>query len=418
MATKQAIESTHVEEAIIATLLQNNDLLGELILKPYMFSDYQYKNFIEHVLEVGRINANELYMKALSDETFISKDDISRLYHEEFISRHHFKQYQIEILAAYQQRKSTELVSEYLNDRTIKNLMRVVDELNDVKALTVTREDKTGAFVRNVYTDIIEGTTANLVTTGYEGLDFKVLGFEAGQFNIIAARPSVGKTGFAINMMLNIARKGYTTSFFSLETNGEGIIRRAASNISGIDLELLKTSDRMTNEESEKVLKTLGYIDTLSINISDDTGITPQDIRAEAMRFRNTNHIIFIDYLQLMESEKKYDSRQTEVSAISRQLKKIALETGCVIIALSQLSRGVEQRQNKRPMLSDLRESGSIEQDANIVFMLYREDYYEMDEVVQDDNVSEVECNVVKNRDGSTGVVKFEYYKKTQRFYT
>ena len=145
--------------------------------------------------------------------------------------------------------------------------------------------------------------------------------------------------------------------------------------------------------------------------------MTPQDVREVASQKTDKPHVIFIDYLTLMQSDVPQRDRRLEVEKISRDLKIIAKETGCIIIALSQLSRGVESRSDKRPMMSDLREAGGIEQDANMIFFLYRDDYYDQD---QQDNItgkSEIEFIISKNKDGETGVVHLDFYKKTQRFY-
>lgn len=407
-----------IEETVVANLLQHNDLLGKLALKSEMFSDERCQKFIEYVLEIGRVDVNHLYHKSLQDDHFYTKDDLSRLYNEEFISENHFIQHQMDVLAEYQKRKATEEVSGFLNDRSINNFYELSDRLAELKQFSIIRENETEDHIRTVIENLFDDQPRDLITTGFDGMDRFMQGFESGQLNIIAARPSVGKTGFALNMMWNIAKLGYSTSFFSLETSGEGIIRRIVSNISNVQLNLFKTPQNITNDETSRVLSGLDMISKQLDNfrIITKAGATPQDVRSDAISNRNRKHVIFIDYLQLMESDVTYGDRQVEVSKISRDLKKIALETGCIIIALSQLSRGVEQRQNKRPMMSDLRESGAIEQDANMIMFLYRDDYYDQDEVDEENNISNVECIIAKNRDGQTGTVLFNYYKTTQKF--
>ena len=145
--------------------------------------------------------------------------------------------------------------------------------------------------------------------------------------------------------------------------------------------------------------------------------MTPQDVREVAMKSSDKPHVIFIDYLTLMQSDIPQRDRRLEVEKISRDLKIIAKETGCVIIALSQLSRGVESRNDKRPMMSDLREAGGIEQDANMIFFLYREDYYDKEMQDNETGKSDIEFIIAKNKDGETGTAELEFYKKSQRFY-
>lgn len=408
-----------IEETVVANLLQHNELLGKLALKPEMFSDERCQKFITYVLETGNVDVNHLYHKSLQDDHFYTKDDLSRLYNEEFISENHFIQHQMDVLAEYQKRKATEEVSNFLNDRNIKNFYELSDKLAELKQFSIIRQNETEDYIQTVIENLFDDQPKELITTGFDGMDRFIQGFEKGQLNIIAARPSVGKTGFALNMMWNIARLGYSTSFFSLETSGEGIIRRIVSNISNVQLNLFKTPQNITNDDTTKVLSGLDMISKQLDNfrIITKAGATPQDVRSDAINNRDRKHVIFIDYLQLMESDVTYGDRQVEVSKISRDLKKIALETGCIIIALSQLSRGVEQRQNKRPMMSDLRESGAIEQDANMIMFLYRDDYYDRDEIDEENGISEVECIIAKNRDGQTGTVLFNYFRPTQKFH-
>ncbi|MDV7956853.1 DnaB-like helicase C-terminal domain-containing protein, partial [Pseudomonas aeruginosa] len=170
-------------------------------------------------------------------------------------------------------------------------------------------------------------------------------------------------------------------------------------------------------DDLTKLTNAMDKIMKLGIDISDKSNITSQDVRAQAMRHSDRQQVIFIDYLQLMDTDAKVD-RRVAVEKISRDLKIIANETGAIIVLLSQLNRGVESRQDKRPMLSDMKESGGIEADASLAMLLYRDDYYNRDE---DDSItgkSIVECNIAKNKDGETGIIVFEYYKKTQRFFT
>lgn len=408
-----------IEETVIANLLQHNDLLSKLALKPEMFSSESCRKFIEYVMEIGSVDVNRLYHKSLQDHNFYTKDDLSRLYNEEFISENHFIQHQLDVLAEYQKRKATEEVSGFLNEKTVKNFYELSDKLAELKQFSIIRENETEDYIQAVIENLFDDQPKQLITTGFDGMDRFIQGFESGQLNIIAARPSVGKTGFALNMMWNIAKLGYSTTFFSLETSGENIIRRIVSNISNVQLNLFKTPQNITNDETSRVLSGLDMISKQLDNfrVITKAGTTPQDIRSDAINNRGRKHVIFVDYLQLMESDKDYGDRQVEVGKISRDLKKIALETGCIIIALSQLSRGVEQRQNKRPMMSDLRESGAIEQDANMIMFLYRDDYYDHDERDEENGISEVECIVAKNRDGQTGTVLFNYFKPTQKFH-
>ncbi len=223
------------------------------------------------------------------------------------------------------------------------------------------------------------------------------------------------KTGFALNMLWNIAKQGYETSFFSIETTGINVLQRLLATITGIPLKKIMGVKDLTPEELTQLTSAMDRILKLGINISEESSTTVQDIRSQAMKSSDKPQIIFIDYLQLMSTDTNSD-RRVAVEKLSRDLKIVANETGAVIVVLSQLSRAVESRNDKRPMLSDMKESGGIEADASMAMLLYRDDYYEQD--AEDTDKSILECNIAKNKDGETGVIEFDYYKATQRFFT
>ncbi|PTH12223.1 DnaB helicase C-terminal domain-containing protein, partial [Staphylococcus auricularis] len=202
-------------------------------------------------------------------------------------------------------------------------------------------------------------------------------------------------------MMLNIAFQGYQTSFFSLETTGIAILKRMLATVTGIELTRIKEIKDLNDKELTKLTTAADKILKLDIDIYDQSNVTTHDIRKQAMKNQTDQQVIFIDYLQLMQTDQKLD-RRNGIEKISRDLKNIANETGAIIILLSQLSRGVESRNDKRPMLSDIKEAGGIEADASLAMLLYRDDYYNTDDV-DDFDKSTVECNIAKNKDGETG---------------
>ena len=261
------------------------------------------------------------------------------------------------------------------------------------------------------------------ISTGYKVLDDMTAGLQEDELIILAARPGVGKTAFALNVAQNIGTKtDETVALFSLEMGAEQLVNRMLCAEGSIHASNLRTGN-LTEEEWQKLIIAMGSLSKANIYIDDTPGIRVAEIRAKARRLRQERGslgLIVIDYLQLIEGTGR-ENRQQEVSEISRQLKKLAKELSVPVIALSQLSRGVEQRQDKRPMLSDLRESGSIEQDADIVAFLYREDYYqregeegEEENDEGDDNV--VEVIIEKNRSGARGTVKLLFIKEYNKF--
>ena len=261
------------------------------------------------------------------------------------------------------------------------------------------------------------------IATGYIGLDRMTSGLHADELIILAARPSVGKTAFVLNIAKNVAvNLNETVAIFSLEMGAESLVERIICSHASINAGHLKTG-KLTPEEYTQYFVATGALSEAPIFIDDTPGIRVAEIRAKCRRLKQErNHLglVVIDYLQLIEGNGK-ESRQQEVSEISRNLKKLAKELKVPVIALSQLSRGVEQRQDKRPIMSDIRESGSIEQDADIVAFLYRDDYYRQ-EPDENGHVPEVEPNstieviIEKNRSGPRGTVELNFMKEFNKF--
>lgn len=265
------------------------------------------------------------------------------------------------------------------------------------------------------------------IPTGYPDLDAMTAGLQPEELIILAARPAVGKTAFALNIAQNVATKqDGVVAVFSLEMGAGSLVNRMICAEGSINAGHLRTG-QLTEDEWSDLIVASGALSEADIYIDDTPGIRVTEIRSKSRRLlkeRGRLDLIVIDYLQLIEgSGKRNENRQQEVSDISRQLKKIAKELHVPVIALSQLSRGVEQRQDKRPVLSDIRESGSIEQDADIVAFLYRDDYYERGEGEDDDGGGEprledniVEVIIEKNRSGARGTVKLIFTKEFNKF--
>src|SRR5690606_13428665 len=234
--------------------------------------------------------------------------------------------------------------------------------------------------------------------------------FQRSDLIIVAARPSVGKTAFALNIAQNVGvRAGETVAIFSLEMGAAQLVQRMLCAESNVDAGKLRTG-HLDPEDWEKLTMAIGTLSEAKIFIDDSASITVMDIRSKCRRLKREHGLgmIVIDYLQLIHGRgRSGENRQQEVSEISRTLKQIARELEVPVIALSQLSRGVEQRQDKRPMMSDLRESGSIEQDADIVAFLYRDDYYNQE--TEKKNI--IEIIIAKQRNGPVGTVELVFLK-------
>ncbi|MFJ8459974.1 MULTISPECIES: replicative DNA helicase [Lysinibacillus] len=253
------------------------------------------------------------------------------------------------------------------------------------------------------------------IPTGFRDLDNITAGFQRNDLIIVAARPSVGKTAFALNVAQSVAVQAReNVAIFSLEMGAEQLVMRMLCAEGNIDAQVLRTG-ALTTEDWGKLTMAMGSLSNSGIFIDDTPGVRINEIRAKCRRLAQEHGLgmILIDYLQLIQgSGKPGENRQQEVSEISRSLKGLARELKVPVIALSQLSRGVEQRQDKRPMMSDLRESGSIEQDADIVAFLYRDDYYDK----ESESKNMIEIIIAKQRNGPTGTVTLAFKKEFNKF--
>ncbi|MEH7386152.1 replicative DNA helicase [Bacillus sp. JJ1521] len=253
------------------------------------------------------------------------------------------------------------------------------------------------------------------IPTGFSELDKMTAGFQRNDLIIVAARPSVGKTAFALNIAQNVATKtDENVAIFSLEMGAEQLVMRMLCAEGNINAQNLRTGS-LTAEDWGKLTMAMGSLSNSGIYIDDTPGIRVNEIRSKCRRLKQESGLgmILIDYLQLIQgSGRSGENRQQEVSEISRSLKALARELKVPVIALSQLSRGVEQRQDKRPMMSDIRESGSIEQDADIVAFLYRDDYYDK----ESENKNIIEIIIAKQRNGPVGTVSLAFVKEYNKF--
>lgn len=252
------------------------------------------------------------------------------------------------------------------------------------------------------------------IPTGFIDLDYKTAGFQPSDLILIAARPSMGKTALVLNIAQHMAfRENVTVAVFSLEMSKEQLVNRLLSLESRVDSHSIRTGN-LSDEDWGKLIEGAGVIGQSNLIIDDTPGISIMELRSKCRRYKIEHNlgIVMIDYLQLMTSNRRVESRQLEISEISRALKGLARELNIPVVALSQLSRAVEQRPDHRPMLSDLRESGAIEQDADVVLFLHREDYYNKD--AEEKNIAE--CIVSKNRHGETGTVKLQWLPQYTAF--
>jgi replicative DNA helicase len=253
------------------------------------------------------------------------------------------------------------------------------------------------------------------LTTGFRDLDEMTSGLQRSDLIVVAARPSMGKTALCLNIAQNAAlRAGAVVAVFSLEMSRESLVTRMLASEARIDAQRFRTG-RLMSSEIDRLGVAVGSLSRANIHIDDTPGISVLEMRAKCRRLaaeQKQLDLVIVDYLQLMGSNRRVESRQQEVSQISRELKALAKELNVPVVALSQLSRAPELRKPPKPVMSDLRDSGSIEQDADIVAFIYREDYYER----TDENEGRAELIIAKQRNGPTGEIPMAFLKSFTRF--
>ncbi|MBQ2078613.1 MAG: replicative DNA helicase [Erysipelotrichaceae bacterium] len=305
-------------------------------------------------------------------------------------------------------------------DEMLENVERKVTEVTRSKTSAdfKTGEEIFDATIKHIQAIQEAGTAITGVKTKFRDLDSKTAGFQKGDLIIVAARPSMGKTALALNLAMNSAEiTPGAVAIFSLEMPAEQVATRILAANSGVEIQKLRTG-QLNDEDWSKVNEATQRLKQMNFFIDDTPGIKVSEMYAKARKLAQDEglYMIVVDYIQLIQATGKSDSRQQEVSEISRRLKAMARELNVPLIALSQLSRSVEARQDKRPMLSDLRESGALEQDADLVLFLYRDAYYNRDEN-DNSNREDVELLIAKHRNGPTGKVLLAFQKEINAFY-
>lgn len=301
---------------------------------------------------------------------------------------------------------------EYILEDTEKRVFQLVqkrttDDFVPVRQIVMNAIDKIEIASRN------KGSVTG-IPTGFIDLDYRTAGMQPSDLILVAARPSMGKTAFELNLAQYMAfKKNMTVALFSLEMSKEQLVNRMFSLESNVDAQKLRTG-QLNDQEWERLIESAGTIGKSNLIIDDTPGISIAELRSKCRKYKleHNLNIIMIDYLQLMTGGGRSESRQQEISEISRSLKALARELNVPVVALSQLSRAVEQRPDHRPMLSDLRESGAIEQDADVVMFLYRDDYYNHDS--PEKGISEV--IIAKQRNGPIGTVKLAWLPEYTKF--
>ena len=425
--------SVEAEQSVIGSMLMDREAIAAAseIISGEDFYQHQYGVVFEAILELYN-EGKPVDLITLQDR-LREKDvppEISSLEFVRDLLNTALTSANVKYYAQIVQEKATlrrliKVVEEIANTCYVgKEKLEDILETTEKKVFDIVQKRNTGDFVpiKEVVLnalDRIEAASRNKgsvtgIPTGFTDLDYKTTGMQPSDLVLIAARPSMGKTAFVLNVAQHMAfKKNYTVAIFSLEMSKEQLVNRMFALESQVDSQLLRTGN-LGDDDWAKLIEGAGIIGRSNLIIDDTPGISVSELRSKCRKYKLEKGLdaIMIDYLQLMTGSKKTDSRQQEISDISRSLKEIARELQVPVIALSQLSRAVEQRPDHRPMLSDLRESGAIEQDADVVMFLYRDDYYNKD--TDKKNIAEV--IIAKQRNGPIGTVELAWLPHLTKF--
>jgi len=423
------------EQGIVGTMLVNRDAISDLVdmLTGEDFYNKQYGILFDNMVELYSEGASvdpitlveRLRMKDIPEEVantvtlaqlvqsaplYAPVKDYAKIVKDKAALRQLIKLCENTEKDGYQSQEPVEVIME----RAEQSIFKLVQNRNGSEDTVPIRE-----IVMNVIREMEEAARndgkVTGVPTGFRDLDNMLTGMHAGELLLVAARPAMGKTAFVLNIAHHLAvMKHIPVGFFSLEMSKEQLVNRLFSLESKVDSQKIRTGS-LEDEDWAKLIEGAGVIGNSRLIIDDTPGISISELRSKCRKFKLEQglDIIIIDYLQLMSgSGRGGDSRQQEISDISRALKGVARELNVPVVALSQLSRAVEKRDDKRPMLSDLRESGAIEQDADVVMFIYRDDYYNKDT----ENKNMAEIIIAKQRNGPIGTVNLVWMPEYTRF--
>lgn len=414
-------EVDHVEKMVIARLLKWPELRRDLKLQPKHFRDDRHAAIVEALINNPELSDAHLMNDAVKNKsTYGGFQFVNILIDFPIPSKHGMGNDQHLVYHYFKQRQITKMAQEYLADPSDEFALEMSGHIRELSQFEVQEESSKLEIMSEVLDDLHNVNETPVVPTGFKSLDLLIGGLEDGQLNVVAARPSMGKTAFALQLGKQLAKDDNEVVFCSMETREKNLTQRLLANIAKVSLSKFKNAARdMDQDEIDRVTEAMSVYHEMNLRIVEKAKMSPNDIRSIANNMNEAEHgFIIIDYLQLMHSDKKHNSKYEEVSDISRELKVITQEFKNIsIIAIAQLNRGVEQRQDKRPMMSDLRDSGGIEQDANMIMMLYRDDYYHEPKEKKPGTASDLDVIVAKNKDGDIGTAKLEYYKDIQRIY-
>lgn len=417
------IKNIEVEQFLLGCLLKNGDLIKEISITAQQFYKPEHQFIFQAMLDIDesgeRVDMGSMTLELMDKEnidiTYLS--DLQR----SVPSIEPWKSYENVVIESWKLRQTQKIALDLLKsieeNKDLSVIAEGMDKLSRIDEIGQKRKFDMKTLLLRIY-EKAEQDRGDLtgIDTGYTDLNKMTGGLQNQDLIILAARPSMGKTAFALNLLSNICEKGWMVDIFSLEMPEESLMNRIICSVGNIDSSKMRNPNKQFSDQDwSKFTMSIGKISSFNLEIHDDPSMRLQQMRSHLIPKRRKNPdvpmLVIIDYLQLMQGSGN-QNRVQELGEISRGLKILARDLNCPVIALSQLSRAVEQRQDKRPMLSDIRESGNIEQDADLIAFLYRDDYYNKES--EEKNVTEI--IIGKHRNGPTGMVKLAFLKEHNKF--
>ena len=409
------------EQSVLGTVLLEGTLFETLTLEPEHFYEARHQKIYEAMQAVNK-KGQAVDVVTVTNELGESINNVGGVMYltqlaEAVPSISSLKHYESIVFESYRKRETRKLAMRYAEDPNDESLHRLMQRLEKMSEIGIEKtEQTTKEALIEIAAELMDPPDVNDrgFKTGFMDFDEMTGGVQPTDLVVIAARPSVGKTAFALNIGTGHCKNGGTTHLFSLEMPRKQLLYRMISAEAKINGQKWR-SMLFSEKDFDRAMLAIGVISEWDIHIHEQEKTINQikaRIRKEVSAEPEKRHLVIIDYLQLITSSGRFENRNLEIGAITRELKLLALELDIPIIVLSQLSRGVESRQDKRPIMSDLRDSGNIEQDADVIGFLYRDDYY--DKESEKKNI--IEIIISKQRNGPTGTVELYFDKECGKF--
>ncbi|MBY0099429.1 replicative DNA helicase [Mesobacillus maritimus] len=414
------VDQTEAENMVLGAVFLEPASINELILEPHHFSQKRNQLIFQAMTELRQesqgIDVVTMVHKLIGHMEEIGGTSYLTTLAVSCPTAVHLEEYQRIVLDHYKLRECKRAAANFLSRGTMEEAEGFYQTFIKMQEIGLIQSETRQAHMMTVFDEIFEEKNHG-VGTGFQSLNRMTNGWNKTDLIILAARPSMGKTAFALQLAMNCCQEGGVVDVFSLEMPKLQLAKRILSNITRIDGGKWKDPYKFfTEEDQENAVKALGVYNQWNLNLHDNPRRTVADIRAQIQKtrreFPHDDYLVVIDYLQLITITGKHERYDLAVKSVTSELKQIAYQYEVPIILLSQLSRGVEQRMDKRPKMSDLRDSGSIEQDADLIMLLYRDEYYNKD----NDENKIIEVDIAKQRNGAVGVVKLMFEKEFGRF--